>query len=191
MVLASLAVSAILAQLTSATIRIDLGQRPVSVEASYRFAEAADTGISFVLLRLPGHEVEIPDHDRAPHHEQRAGLIRLHAVPDPTGDIHIRFRVGPGPRIPIPVPSRPAGRGSVEIRILAPGEVALHEAFPHFALDKDGSLVARLGAVPSVVQLPVRSGWPVLRWLDWLVVAMVAGATAGWAAWTRRERGRS
>jgi hypothetical protein len=185
-VLAPLALGAVLAQLTAA-IRIDLGQHPVSVEASYRFTPATDTAISFVLIRLPGQTIEGPDHHRVEH---LGGLTRIHGVPDQTGEVAIRFRVaGDRARIPIPVPSIPAGRGAVEIRLSGADGIAVSEAFPRLAATGEGVFSARLGAIPSVVQLPSRTGPPLLRWLDWLVVGMVAAATAGWVARRRRERG--
>jgi hypothetical protein len=215
MVLASLVLGSLLGQLAAATVRLTLEPEAVVVEASYRLARA-DSGATFVLLRLPSLSVELLS--SSGEIAELAGLTRLRFSVDAAGDVTVRYRVrgerGRRPtRIPLPVPSVPAvgSERSVEVRIVdwkRSGLPGLEGAFPRVtaaggdvsgdAADGSGAggddagggpgedAVARLANVPSVVQLP-GDGWPILRLLDWSVLALGALASVGWLWRSRRQ----
>ena len=186
--LAGLVLGAIQAQLSSATVRIDLSPSSATVRAEYRFRAAPDSGVSFVLFRLPGQTIEGLE---TPNGAAVAlsGMTRIRGAPDQTGVVSIRFRVGGDRgRIAIPVPVLATDGRSKRVEIQISGDrtaVDLGEAFPRFA-PEEGLEVARLANVPSVVQLPPRRSWPFLELVDWAVVVMVIGGALGWVA----SRGR-
>ncbi len=192
-VLAALVLGATLAQLSSATIRIDFGRNSATVGAVYRFAARPDSQVSLVLIRLPGQVVDglVIGGGAIERHPD---LTRIRALPDSTGSVAIRFRVeGDLSRIPIPVPSLATdGRTKVvELQIGGAHDFAnFAEAFPRFGREDGRPAVARLASVPSVVQVPHRGGWPVLRLLDWSVVLVVIAILVGWAVRRRRRAAR-
>jgi hypothetical protein len=182
-VLAGLILGAIQAQLSSATIRIELAPSSAKVQAQYRFRALPDSGASFVLLRIPGQSIEGLETPNGAAVSMPT-LTRVRGVLDPSGNLSIRFRVtGALERIPVPVPAVTADGRSKPVEIRLTGDVTtvdLAEAFPRLGPDEDGGHTARLANVPSLVQLPPRGAWRVLRILDWTVVVLVGASAVGW-----------
>jgi hypothetical protein len=173
------------ARLASATIQVDLTPAGADLDAVFSFAPAADT-VRFVVIRLPGQDITFAG--GTPIRED--GLWRIVAQPQSDGTVRIGYRVaGPVARIPLPVPSVPAGRdrGAVTLRItgLDP-TILLAEAFPRLEWAAAGTATGRLANVPSLIQLGRPAGWPWLRLMEWGVVGLVALATLGWYRRYRR-----
>ncbi|MFN0178546.1 MAG: hypothetical protein ACKVZ0_07065 [Gemmatimonadales bacterium] len=173
------------ARLASATIQVDLTSTGADLDAVFSFAPAADT-VRFVVIRLPGQDIAVDGGTAI----RENGLWRILAQPRSDGTVRIGYRVsGPMARIPLPVPSVPAGRdqGAVTLRLAGlDSTIPLAEAFPRLEWAAAGTATGRLANVPSLIQLGQAAGWPWLRLMEWGVVALVALATLGWYRRYRR-----
>lgn len=174
------------ARLASATIDIDLTPAGATIDAVFSFAPSADS-VRFVVIRLPGQDITV----EGGRPIREAGLWRIVAQPRPDGTVRIGYRVtGPVTRVPLPVPSVPAGRDqrTVELRLagLDP-TIALTEAFPRLEWAATGTAVGTVANVPSLIQLGRPAGWPWLRLMEWGVVALVALGALAWYWQYRRQ----
>jgi hypothetical protein len=173
--------------LDSAAIRIELGPDRVTITASYRFTEVPTA--RFVLIRLPDQTVELgPDSAEA---QVTPGLWRLTKRPDDRGLITFRYAVlGRPERLPIPVPTTPAPAGTRSVEMSIQGldpALELGDAFPRFSRGPAGA-TARLANVPSLVRLPERGGWSVVRATDGAVLVLLAAAALAWVVRAVRSR---
>jgi hypothetical protein len=161
--------------------RIDVSLEPdgALVSATYRVSGA--DSVRLVLIRLRDQSIE--GLDASGRVEALDGLTRVSVRPDERGEIALRYRVrGPLDRIPIAVPSMPPARETRAVVLRLTGldpRITLADAFPRLRAT-EGAAEATLAAVPSVVRLPAPSGWSLLRVLDFLVVALVLGASVLW-----------
>ncbi len=183
----------VLAQLSTAQITVRFEGDSAIVDAVYAIA---DSGTQyFTLWKFPGQgarfSVSTPAIVRADVRDSSGVTIEL-----PADTLHrIQYRLtGRLDRVPILVPRSPTdpSTSTVEIRIIgAPDDISLGGGFPRFRREADGSLVATLENLPSLVRLERGGSWTVVKAAEVLVVVLVAVSTVWWLGRRRRRRSRS
>jgi hypothetical protein len=187
---------ALAAQLGAAEIMIEVTETSVIVEARYRLTEPRDS-LRLTFIAFPGQDLEPLDPDPATSSSSWDAPHEPTTITVPvsqSGSARLRYRVtGPFARIPIPVPRVPAAPGAAAVTFIVRGldrEARLREGFPRLARRTDGSAVAQLDNVPSLLRLPSSEGtWSVNRAAQAFVLLLLAGAGAAWAFRARRRTG--
>ena len=183
----------VLAQLSTAQVTVRFEGDSAIVDAVY---EIADSGTQYFTMRKflgqgARFSVSTPAIARADVRDPSGITIEL-----PADTLHrIQYRLtGLLDRVPILVPRTPTdpGRSRVEIRVIgASGDMSLGGGFPRFRREPDGSLVATLENVPSLVRLERRGAWTVVKAAEVLVVVLVVVSTVWWLGRRRRLASRS
>ena len=173
-------------------VEVTLSTDSAVVEATFLLGDANPP--SFVLIRQPGLSVQdLEVRGTEPVVREAPGLLRISSGGTPSDTlIRLRYTVrGRLDRIPLAVPDIPVppeGPG-VRIRIRGlPVDALFDRAFPRLVPVEEGTAVATLANVPSLVRLPPRRGSvPLSRVMEWLVVLLVVGSSVVWAMRARRH----
>ncbi|NIN71512.1 MAG: hypothetical protein GTO46_06195 [Gemmatimonadetes bacterium] len=192
----------------SAAGRLEGAHIRVVIEGSYALVlaryEVDRTGVPVVFeaLRLPG-QVVIVDRAVGPQAalevEQLVEVRRITAPASPPGtaQFRIRYRVEENfSSIPVFVPAVPSTPGleQVELEIIgAPSETNPENAVPPLQWGPGPALYAVIQDLPATIQLPfsepTTSETPGFFLRVLLLVCLAGVAWAGYAAWSRRNRG--
>jgi hypothetical protein len=191
-------VIALIPQLGTADVGIDIRTGSVTVDARYEFDVAIDS-LHFSVIKVLGQQFRlVPDADPIGQLSltELPGLYRIRVNPhaDET-QVDLRYQIsGDVFRIPIAVPNLPAKAGGNGVRIVITGvspNAAVRDGFPRLARQPDGTAVARMENLPSLIRLPPNEGeLSANRLADGAVVLLVLVTTAYWVVW-RRTRARA
>jgi len=184
--------------LLRAEIAIGFEAGDATVHATYTVAGAAS--LDLLLLRLMGQDVDlhratVSGRPAAAGSEATALRLTATALPETTV-VEVDYRVSGGlDRIPVFVPSVPTRPPSGAVRILVTGYdptrlAAL--AMPRFTRAPDGTLIASLEHVPSLVAVLAEDGAIPVPWIAEVAVLVIAlGGTGFWVARLARGRRRT
>ena len=182
--------------LDGAEIRVVLYQTHAVVISHY-LIERTDTPLVFEATRQRGQLVTTdealgPGFSMETQHLVELRRLIARAAGAGPAEFRIRHTVeGELTRIPIFVPNAatPPGQVAIDITVLGDtDQINLKDTFPRLQRQPDGSLLATVSNVPSVLVLPSGGSFSVVRISEWIVVLLVVGATAYWAVRTFRRR---
>ena len=191
------AIAVAAAQLASADISVSLGDRSAVVSARYHIRHAPGP-VRFVLMRLRGQTAYLAEAlppGGVTGVRVARGLYEFTVTPADSHEtiVSVRYEVtGALTRIPVLGPEAPTepGSGAVRIRVAGVPETAsLEHGFPRLAREADGTAVARLDNLPSLIRLPpARGSLHVNRISDISVVLLVALGLSFWLLRRRQPR---